>query len=63
MAAARSRSIFIIERPELFSSTNSRANAPLWISSRISFIVCRTRSSTMRGPRVRSPYSAVSEIE
>src|SRR5450759_146961 len=43
-----------------FSRIHSRANSPLWISASSSRMVSRTFSSMMRGPRVRSPYSAVS---
>ena len=46
-----------------FSAIHSLANAPLWISERIFFISARVWSVTIRGPRVMSPYSAVSEIE
>src|ERR1700744_4890410 len=47
----------------LFSSIQSRANLPLWMSDstlRISFLVS---SVMMRGPVTYSPYSAVLEIE
>src|ERR1700755_160000 len=47
----------------LFSSIQSRANLPDWMSAstlRISFLVS---SVTIRGPVTYSPYSAVLEIE
>src|SRR5262249_56552897 len=47
----------------LFSSIQSRANLPDWMSAstlRISFLVS---SVTMRGPVTYSPYSAVLEIQ
>ncbi len=59
--ALRSSSNFL--SPDLFSSMNSLANSPDWISARISFIAAREASPITRLPRVRSPYSAVLEIE
>ena len=50
-------------RPPSLSATHSSAKRPSWISSRILRISAFTASVMMRGPRVRSPYSAVSEIE
>ncbi len=50
-------------RPVLFSRIHCRANLPSWISSRIFFISFLVRRSTTRGPRVRSPYLAVSRDE
>ena len=46
-----------------FSAIHSRAKSPDWISPRISFIAARVSSPITRLPRVRSPYSAVLEIE
>src|SRR3974390_3564754 len=50
-------------RPFLLSAVHSSAKAPERMSSRIDCMVARTASSITRGPRVRSPYSAVSEME
>ncbi len=50
-------------RPALFSAIHSSAKAPERISARMRFISSRTAELITRGPRVRSPYSAVSEIE
>src|SRR5205085_11948831 len=46
-----------------FSRIHSLAKAPVWISDRIFFISWRVSEVTILGPRVMSPYSAVSEIE
>ena len=58
-----SRSWLNLGRPARFSAIHSSANAPERISARICFISALTASLTIRGPRVRSPYSAVSEME
>src|SRR4029078_8838635 len=50
-------------RPLSLSATHSLANFPHLISRRIFFISALVRVLTMRGPRVTSPYSAVSLIE
>ena len=50
-------------RPPLYSATHWRVNFPLWISPRIFFISRFVAAFTIRGPRVRSPYLAVSETE
>src|SRR5690348_15068828 len=50
-------------RPASSSPTHSSANVPSWISRRILRISSRTESLITRGPRVTSPYSAVSETE
>src|SRR5207237_8323928 len=47
----------------LFSSIQSRANLPDWMSFRTRFISFLVSSVTMRGPVTYSPYSAVLEIE
>src|SRR3978361_1582963 len=47
----------------LFSSIQSRANFPDWMSLRTRFISFFVSSVTMRGPVMYSPYSAVLEIE
>jgi hypothetical protein len=47
----------------LFSSIQSRANRPLWISARTRRISARVSSVMIRGPVTYSPYSAVFEIE
>ena len=57
------RSALKLARPVSLSATHSSAKRPSWISSRILRISAFTASLMMRGPRVRSPYSAVSEIE
>src|SRR3954447_16141539 len=49
--------------PAWFSAIHSLANSPDWISERICFIASRVGSPITRLPRVRSPYSAVFEIE
>jgi hypothetical protein len=59
----RRRSASKTGRPARFSMIHSRANSPVWISARILRISARVSSVTIRGPRVMSPYSAVSEIE
>src|SRR5436190_6496706 len=46
-------------RPPSYSARHSLANWPDWISPRIFFISALVWSLTIRGPRVRSPYSAV----
>ena len=56
-------SLVKVGRPLSSSATHSRANVPSWISPRIFFISALVAALTTRGPRVRSPYSAVSEIE
>jgi len=43
-----------------FSNIHSDAKLPFWISSSILRISSRVRASMTLGPRVRSPYSAVS---
>src|SRR5690606_2268189 len=60
-AACCSRSFWKVGRPASSSAIHSRANSPDWTSLRILRICSFTRSSITRGPRVRSPYSAVSE--
>jgi hypothetical protein len=50
-------------RPPRDSAIHSSANLPVWISSRIFFISAFVSAVMMRGPRVTSPYSAVSLIE
>src|ERR1700740_2687186 len=47
----------------LFSSIQSRANLPDWMSLSTRFISFLVSSVTMRGPVTYSPYSAVLEIE
>src|SRR4029453_8033323 len=47
----------------LFSSIQSRANLPPWMSARTRFISALVSAVTMRGPVTYSPYSAVLEIE
>src|SRR5882672_5279180 len=47
----------------LFSSIQSRANLPDWMSSSTRFISALVSEVTMRGPVTYSPYSAVLEIE
>src|SRR6266446_6738029 len=47
----------------LFSSIQSRANFPDWMSSSTRFISALVSEVTMRGPVTYSPYSAVLEIE
>src|SRR5712671_721778 len=47
----------------LFSSIQSRANFPDWMSSSTRFISALVSAVTMRGPVTYSPYSAVLEIE
>src|ERR1700690_3112083 len=47
----------------LFSSIQSRANLPDWMSSSTRFISFLVSPVTMRGPVTYSPYSAVLEIE
>src|SRR6478735_11610760 len=47
----------------LFSSIQSRANFPDWMSLSTRFISFLVSSLTMRGPVTYSPYSAVLEIE
>src|SRR5882724_6681134 len=47
----------------LFSSIQSRANLPDWMSLSTRFISFLVSSVTMRGPLTYSPYSAVLEIE
>ena len=42
---------------------DTRANSPDWISPRMAFMAWRVSSEMTRLPRVRSPYSAVLEIE
>ena len=49
-------------RPPAFSAIHCLANLPFWISLRILPISFLVLSLTMRGPRVRSPYLAVSEM-
>ena len=49
--------------PASFSAIHSRAKSPDWISPRILRIASRVSSVMTRVPRVRSPYSAVLEIE
>ena len=49
--------------PAATSAIHSLANSPDWISASICCIACLVCSVTMRGPRVTSPYSAVSETE
>ncbi len=58
-----SRRRWKLERPPLLSAIHSSAKLPSWISPRIFFISAFVWSVMMRGPRVTSPYSAVSEIE
>src|SRR6185503_15216026 len=62
-SAALRRSALYTGRPAWFSRIHSWANLPPWISPRILRISARVSSVMMRGPRVRSPYSAVSLIE
>ena len=58
---AFSSSLLYCWAPACFSRTHSGANAPEWISSRIFLhVLSRTCSSMTRGPRVTSPYFAVS---
>src|SRR5208282_4013516 len=47
----------------LFSSIQSRANLPDWMSARILCISAFVAGVTTRGPETYSPYSAVLEIE
>ena len=47
----------------LFSSIQSRAKRPDWMSASTRFISALVSSVTMRGPERYSPYSAVLEIE
>src|SRR3954465_12285380 len=47
----------------LFSSIQSRANLPDWMSESTRFISALVSDVTMRGPVTYSPYSAVLEIE
>src|SRR4029078_2229355 len=49
--------------PALFSSTQSRAKRPCWMSAKISFIAALLAGPTTRGPETYSPYSAVLETE
>ena len=63
VAACSSRMRWKFSWPALFSAIHSRAKSPDWISPRISFIAARVSSVITRLPRVRSPYSAVLEIE
>ena len=49
--------------PARFSAIHSRANVPSWISPSTFFMAARVSSVMIRLPRVRSPYSAVLEIE
>src|SRR5215813_6767175 len=46
-----------------FSSIQSLANLPDWMSARILFISARVASLTTRGPETYSPYSAVFDTE
>ena len=62
-AAACSRSSARCGSPASISSIHSRANPPSRMSASSRRMFSRTCSSITRGPRVRSPYSAVSEIE
>ena len=57
------RIAFIVGALAWFSRMNSLANCPVWISCRIFFISARTCSLMIRGPRVKSPYSAVFDTE
>src|ERR1700759_5435328 len=50
-------------RPPLYSATHCWVNLPVWISFRIFFISRLVAAFTTRGPRVMSPYLAVSEME
>ena len=50
-------------RPARFSAIHSSAKDPSWMAVRILPICSRTWASMTMGPRVTSPYSAVSEIE
>jgi hypothetical protein len=52
-----------LEVPARFSAIHSRAKEPSWISERSCFIAARDSGPITRLPRVRSPYSAVFEIE
>ncbi len=47
----------------LFSSIQSRANLPDWMSSSTRFISALVSEVMMRGPVTYSPYSAVLEME
>src|ERR1700733_885848 len=47
----------------LFSSIQSRAKRPDWMSASTRFISALVSALTMRGPETYSPYSAVLEIE
>src|SRR6202158_4047474 len=49
--------------PARFSSTQSRAKRPDWMSARIFFVAARDSGPTTRGPETYSPYSAVLETE
>src|SRR5215469_13317882 len=60
-ASARSRSKF--GRPASSSATHSRANSPAWMSASSLAIASLVPWPITRGPRVRSPYSAVSLTE
>ena len=57
------RSLLYFLRPPLYSATHCRVNFPDWISERIFLISRFVAALTTRGPRVRSPYFAVSETE
>ena len=61
--AAEARSAVKRGRPAASSSIISLAKVPSRMSDRILRMFSRTCSSITFGPRVRSPYSAVSEIE
>ena len=54
---------FIFGAPVWFSIMNSLAKSPVWISCRISFISFLASAPMTLGPRVKSPYSAVLEME
>src|SRR6185437_7704684 len=62
-AALRARVALKDGWPALFSSTQSRAKRPDWMSSSTRFIAFLVSSVMMRGPVTYSPYSAVLEIE
>ncbi len=51
-SAALRRIALKLAWPAAFSSTQSRANRPDWMSSRTRFISALTASLMMRGPRV-----------
>lgn len=60
--APASRNALKLARPSSDSLIHSRANLPLWISFRIFCMDFLVAGVMTRGPRVTSPYSAVSEM-